>query len=178
MSAASRPPESDSGRLSSVSTLKIQRSSTCVSITIRLLLSVSSIRFSRFSGPSRPLRPRGFPQRARRYFTPRMPSRQGLFSKKSEGEEKGRPPRARRPILPRADPAVLSAMGGLTAEFGMGSGDPRLRGRAHAGRFAPRLCRSQGPRLPWRPHSDRLARESLERPARKGGCREVKSSAD
>ncbi len=27
--------------------------------------------------------------------------------------------------------AVLSAMAGLTAEFGMGSGDPCLHGRAH-----------------------------------------------
>lgn len=31
--------------------------------------------------------------------------------------------------------AVLSAMGGLTAEFGMGSGDPPLHGPAHAGRW-------------------------------------------
>ena len=30
--------------------------------------------------------------------------------------------------------AVLSAMAGLTAEFGMGSGDPCLHGRAHKGR--------------------------------------------
>ena len=30
--------------------------------------------------------------------------------------------------------AVLSAMEGLTAEFGMGSGDPLLHGPAHAGR--------------------------------------------
>ena len=29
--------------------------------------------------------------------------------------------------------AVLSAMGGLTSEFGMGSGDPSLHGSAHAG---------------------------------------------
>ena len=45
-----------------------------------------------------------------------------------------RPARARRPGLPRAGPAVLSAMAGLTAGFGMGPGDPRLRGRARAGR--------------------------------------------
>ena len=45
-----------------------------------------------------------------------------------------RPARARRPGLPRACPAVLSAMAGLTAGFGMGPGDPRLRGRARAGR--------------------------------------------
>ena len=29
--------------------------------------------------------------------------------------------------------AVLSAMAGLTTEFGMGSGDPCLHGRAHTG---------------------------------------------
>lgn len=45
-----------------------------------------------------------------------------------------RPARARRPVLPRTRSAVLWAMAGLAAEFGMGSGDPRLRGRARAGR--------------------------------------------
>lgn len=49
-------------------------------------------------------------------------------------EHSKRPARARRPGLPRAGPAVLSAMAGLTAGFGMGPGDPRLRGRARAGR--------------------------------------------
>ena len=38
------------------------------------------------------------------------------------------------PYPPTGDPAVLSAMGGLTAGFGMGPGDPPLHGRAHAGR--------------------------------------------
>ena len=42
--------------------------------------------------------------------------------------------RARRPTLPQPGAAVLSAMAGLTAGFGMGPGDPRLRGRARAGR--------------------------------------------
>ena len=45
-----------------------------------------------------------------------------------------RPARARRPGLPQPGAAVLSAMAGLTAGFGMGPGDPRLRGRARAGR--------------------------------------------
>ena len=45
-----------------------------------------------------------------------------------------RPARARHPVLPRTGSAVLWAMAGLAAEFGMGSGDPRLRGRARAGR--------------------------------------------
>ncbi len=53
--------------------------------------------------------------------------------------------RARRPILPRASPAVLSAMAGLTAEFGMESGDPCLRGRARAGRSG---ARDAGPSAP------------------------------
>ena len=45
-----------------------------------------------------------------------------------------RPPRARRPALPQPRAAVLSAKAGLTAGFGMGPGDPRLRGRARGGR--------------------------------------------
>ena len=49
------------------------------------------------------------------------------------GAEK-RPARARLPILPQPGAAVLSATAGLTAEFGTGSGDPRLHGLARAGR--------------------------------------------
>ena len=49
------------------------------------------------------------------------------------GTEK-RPARARLPILPQPGAAVLSATAGLTAEFGTGSGDPRLHGLARAGR--------------------------------------------
>jgi hypothetical protein len=36
---------------------------------------------------------------------------------------------------PTDSTAVLSAMGSLTAEFGMGSGDPPLHGSAHAGHW-------------------------------------------
>ena len=36
--------------------------------------------------------------------------------------------------------AVLSAMGSLTTEFGMGSGDPSLYGSAHARRWSNMLC--------------------------------------
>ena len=69
--------------------------------------------------------PRGAePRNARR---PRLPRGRGLRMPK-------RPPRARRPILPQPDAAVLSAMAGLTSGFGMGPGDPRLHGRARAGR--------------------------------------------
>ena len=39
-------------------------------------------------------------------------------------ERKRAPVGRRRPILPRADPAVLSAMEGLTSGFGMGPGVP------------------------------------------------------
>ena len=47
-----------------------------------------------------------------------------------------RPARARLPILPQPGAAVLSATAGLTAEFGTGSGDPRLHGLARAGRWS------------------------------------------
>ena len=50
------------------------------------------------------------------------------------GAWRGRAGRARRPCLPRAFPAVRRAMAGLTAGFGTGPGDPRLRGRARPGR--------------------------------------------
>ena len=70
-----------------------------------------------------------------------------------------RPPRARRPILPQPDAAVLSAMAGLTSGFGMGPGDPRLHGRARAGRSRAGLygpVRAAGsPAPPWRLHSAR-----------------------
>jgi hypothetical protein len=42
------------------------------------------------------------------------------------------PARARRPILPQPSAVVLSAMMGLTTEFGTGSGDPHLHGHARA----------------------------------------------
>ena len=49
-------------------------------------------------------------------------------------ENQGAPRMSATPYPPTGDPAVLSAMGGLTAGFGMGPGDPPLHGRAHAGR--------------------------------------------
>ena len=49
------------------------------------------------------------------------------------------PLRAERPILPRPDVAVLSARRGLTAEFGMESGDPPLCGSARTGCSRARL---------------------------------------
>ena len=60
------------------------------------------------------------------------PAHGGAFG--APGRMRGRAGRARRPCLPRAFPAVRRAMAGLTAGFGTGPGDPRLRGRARPGR--------------------------------------------
>ena len=59
----------------------------------------------------------------------------------------------RRPALPRADPAVPSALGGLASGFGMGPGVPRPPWPLTGG------GRSRAPtsglsRVPWGPHSD------------------------
>ena len=48
-------------------------------------------------------------------------------------DKKKSPLRVRRPILPHHYNVVPSAMVGLTTEFGMGSGDPHLRGRTREG---------------------------------------------
>ena len=79
------------------------------------------------------------------------PSRQG-----GRNAEK-RPLRAERPVLPRPGAAVLSARWGLTAEFGMGSGDPPLHGsargrRSRGNRLAVRGARGS-PAPPWRLHA-------------------------
>ena len=87
-----------------------------------------------------------------------------------------RPARARRPVLPRTGSAVLWAMAGLAAEFGMGSGDPRLRGRARAGR--PLRFPSGTSRAPWRPHSVvRETSSSRDRPPRGIRGREARARA-
>ena len=71
------------------------------------------------------------------------PSRQG-----GRSAEK-RPLRAERPVLPRPGAAVLSARWGLTAEFGMGSGDPPLHGSARGRRSrGNRLAVRGGPGIP------------------------------
>ena len=99
-------------------------------------------------------RPRGSEGGARRPLLAPCPSR-----------GRTRPARARRPVLPRTGSAVLWAMAGLAAEFGMGSGDPRLRGRARAGR--PLRFPSGTSRAPWRPHSVvRETSSSRDRPPR------------
>ena len=67
-----------------------------------------------------------------------------------------RPLRAERPVLPRPGAAVLSARRGLTAEFGMGSGDPplcgsargrRSRGQLYVARPGPGSTRRPGGRM-------------------------------
>ena len=55
----------------------------------------------------------------------------GRCQKAAENEKS--PLRVRRPILPQHYIVVPSAMVGLTTEFGMGSGDPHLRGRTRKG---------------------------------------------
>ena len=92
----------------------------------------------------------GMPRRKRppRYFPKKEGSRWGPTQKE--------PSASATPYPPTGSPAVLSAMGGLTAEFGMGSGDPPLHGRARGGRpskASPRPygtpgCGSAPP--PWR----------------------------
>ena len=51
--------------------------------------------------------------------------------------------------------AVLSAMAGLTSEFGMGSGDPRLSGSARRGRsvYGRCPCGAAPSRRPWPLHA-------------------------
>ena len=68
----------------------------------------------------------------------------------SLGAIEKRPPRARRPALPQPRAAVLSAKAGLTAGFGMGSGDPRLCGRARGGRSPAAQMYSSLPGTPLR----------------------------
>ena len=72
------------------------------------------------------------------------PPRQGGRSAKK------RPLRAERPVLPRPRAAVLSARWGLTAEFGMGSGDPPLHGSARGRRSRGNCVPSEGPGDPPR----------------------------
>ena len=83
----------------------------------------------------------------------RAPDPGRIGGPRASRRKRKRPGRARRPVLPRADPAVLSAMAGLTAGFGMGPGDPCLHGRARAGRSRagliwPRPATAGPPRHP------------------------------
>lgn len=106
------------------------------------------------------MRLRSPPLNARR---PASPSGARAFSWRAK-----RPPRARRPVLPQPGAAVLSAMAGLTAGFGMGPGDPRLRGRARGGRSPAALWPLQGALSapPWRLHSVRRRLPRSSRPRR------------
>ena len=98
------------------------------------------------------------PQSGESRHPPRGPPKRKQAPGPSSGpgacKQRKHPPRARRPILPRTDSAVLSAMAGLTSEFGMGSGDPRLHGRARGGCSRGHcLPRPGGSAPPWRSHS-------------------------
>ena len=66
----------------------------------------------------------------------------------------------RRPALPRADPAVPSALGGLASGFGMGPGVPRPPWPLTGGRRSSlddenaSHARGEPLRVPWGPHSE------------------------
>ena len=66
----------------------------------------------------------------------------------------------RRPALPRADPAVPSALGGLASGFGMGPGVPRppwpLTGGRRSSSDDENASHASGEplRVPWGPHSE------------------------
>ena len=66
----------------------------------------------------------------------------------------------RRPALPRADPAVPSALGGLASGFGMGPGVPRppwpLTGGRRSSSDDENASHALGEplRVPWGPHSE------------------------
>ena len=112
--------------------------------------SISSIAVSGFQGS-----PRGH-RRARSYYTPpegrarpKPRSPRYLRMRCVLGFLPGRMPSVgqRRPALPRADPAVPSALGGLTSGFGMGPGVPPLPwSLTNDGHSAVRA-------VPWGPHS-------------------------
>ena len=97
-----------------------------------------------------------------------------LVSEESPSERKKRPLRAERPVLPRPGAAVLSARRGLTAEFGMGSGDPPLCGSARGRRSRGQLYVARpgpgcAPPAPWRPHA--RAMPSRSRDVRLSECK-------
>ena len=136
-------------------------------IIVEIILSHRFARGGRRGSGRRPESPRLGAERPPRRAEPRTrgeagrpseprrrqvrPSRQG-----GRNAEK-RPLRAERPVLPRPGAAVLSARWGLTAEFGMGSGDPPLHGsargrRSRGNRLAVRGARGS-PAPPWRLHA-------------------------
>ena len=78
--------------------------------------------------------------RAFRHGAPSAPRALGRFGAKRKSPARGlqgagMPCMSRTAYPPTDSTAVLSAMGSLTAEFGMGSGDPPLHGSAHAGHW-------------------------------------------
>ena len=108
-------------------------------------------------GAKRPPR-RAAPQTRGRAGCPSEPRHRQVRPPRQGGRSaEKRPLRAERPVLPRPGAAVLSARWGLTAEFGMGSGDPPLHGsargrRSRGNRLAVRGARGS-PAPPWRLHA-------------------------
>ena len=60
----------------------------------------------------------------------------------------------RRPGLPRASPAVLSARWGLASGFGTGPGVPPMLWPLTGGRRPPYLGDRESYRVPWGPHGE------------------------
>ena len=60
----------------------------------------------------------------------------------------------RRPGLPRADPAVLSARWGLASGFGTGPGVPPMLWPLTGGRRPPFSVSGCLPYVPWGPHGE------------------------
>ena len=58
----------------------------------------------------------------------------------------------RRPGLPRAGPAVLSARWGLASGFGTGPGVPPMLWPLTGGRRPPLRCPGSNINVPWGPH--------------------------
>ena len=106
-----------------------------------------------------------------------MMRRHGADSKRSaetcsKDKKEAGPPRAplrtyievpstgqRRPALPRASPAVPSALGGLASGFGMGPGVPRPPWPLTGGRRSAHhevVYSSGGTLVPWGPHSEEM----------------------
>ena len=128
-------------------------------IIVEIILSHRFARGSRRGSGRRPELPRLGAERPPRRAEPRTRGEAGCLSEPRHRQVRPsrqggrnaekRPLRAERPVLPRPGAAVLSARWGLTAEFGMGSGDPPLHGSARGRRSrGNRLAVRGGPGIP------------------------------
>ena len=127
-------------------------------IIVEIILSHRFARGSRRGSGRRPELPRLGAERPPRRAEPQTRGEAGCLSEPRHRQVRPsrqggrnaekRPLRAERPALPRPGAAVLSARWGLTAEFGMGSGDPPLHGSALGGAPAAIVLPSRGPGIP------------------------------